>query len=72
MKFYFGYDVDNVLQVQDYVELNFSEDEFEMSKGYGDDCMNYLQLNVERKDEVRVNELLDLIECCDGEGNFEE
>lgn len=72
MKFYFGYDIDNVLQVQDYVELNFSEDEFEMEKGYGDDCMNYLQLNVERKDEVRVNELLDLIEGCDGEGKFEE
>ena len=72
MEFTFGYDVENILQVQDFVELNFTKDEYRMSRGYGDDVINFLKLYVEKTDDVRMNELWDLVECCDGEGKFEE
>ena len=54
--------------MQDYVELNYEKDYYKMSRGYGDDCINYLKLYTEEKDVV----LDELIEACDGEGKFEE
>jgi len=68
MEYTFGYDIENVLQVQDYVELNYEKDYYKMSRGYGDDCINYLKLYTEEQDVV----LDELIEACDGEGKFEE
>ena len=71
IEFYFGYDVENILQVQDYVELNYSKDDYRMSKGYGDDVINFLKIyNVEKYDNDE--ELKELIDCCEGEGSFYE
>ena len=71
IEFYFGYDMENILQVQDYVELNYSKDDYRMSKGYGDDVINFLKIyNVEKYDNDE--ELKELIECCEGEGCFYE
>jgi hypothetical protein len=67
-EFSFGYDVDNIQLVEEYVVNNYPNSQFRMSKGYGDDVMNYLKIY----DFKRDVELLDLIEACDGEGWFEE
>src|SRR6056300_206701 len=69
-EFFFGYDLENVHPVQEFVKANYDEDEYEMSIGYGDDVMNYLKVNVDLNDE-KGKKLLDMIEDCDGEGNFE-
>ena len=71
IEFYFGYDMENILQVQDYVEQNYSKDDYRMSKGYGDDVINFLKIyNVEKYDNDE--ELKELIDCCEGEGCFYE
>lgn len=67
-EFSFGYDVDNIQLVEEYVVNNYPPSQFRMSKGYGDDVMNYLKIYNFKRDV----ELLDLIEACDGEGWFEE
>jgi len=67
-EFSFGYDVDNIRLVEEYVVDNYPKSQFRMSKGYGDDVMNYLKIYNFKRDV----ELLDLIEACDGEGWFEE
>ena len=67
-EFSFGYDVDNIRLVEEYVVDNYPKSQFRMSKGYGDDVMNYLKIY----DFKRDVELLDLISACDGEGWFEE
>jgi len=71
IEFYFGYDVENILQVQDYVELNYSKEDYRMSGGYGDDVINFLKIyNVEKYDADE--QLKELIDCCEGEGCFYE
>ena len=64
----FGYDIDNIMEVEEYVWKNYSEEEFKMNVGRGDSVMNYLTIYREDDDEG----LNELIECCDGEGDFEE
>lgn len=63
----FGYDIDNIMEVEEYVWKNYSPDEFKMDVGKGDNVMNFLTI-YRGEDE----ELDGLIECCDGEGDFEE
>ena len=67
-EFSFGYDVDNIRLVEEYVVNNYPANQFRMSKGCGDDVMNYLKIYNFKRDV----ELLDLIEACDGAGWFEE
>ena len=67
-EFSFGYDVDNIQLVEEYVVNNYPANQFRMSKGYGDDVMNYLKI-YDFKRDVELNEL---ILACDGEGWFEE
>ena len=67
-KFYFGYDIDNVRRVEDYVKKNFSSTLFTLHKGYGDDVMNALDIYDEVDDVVLFN----LIKDCDGEGDYWE
>ena len=67
-EFSFGYDVDNIQLVEEYVVNNYPAKQFRMSKGYGDDAMNYLKIYNFKRDV----ELLELIEACDGAGWFEE
>ena len=63
----FGYDIDNIKEVEEYVWKNYSLDDINMSVGKGDNVMNHLTI-YRGKDE----ELDELIECCDGEGDYEE
>ena len=67
-EFSFGYDVDNIRLVEEYVVNNYPANQFRMSKGSGDDVMNYLKIYNFKRDY----ELLELIEACDGAGWFEE
>jgi hypothetical protein len=67
-EFSFGYDVDNIRLVEEYVVNNYPKNKFRMSKGCGDDVMNYLKIY----DFKRDYELNELILACDGEGWFEE
>jgi len=67
-EFSFGYDVDNIRLVEEYVVRNYPKNRFRMSRGYGDDVMNYLKIY----DFKRDYELNELILACDGEGWFEE
>ena len=70
-EFFFGYDLENVYPVQEFVKANYKEGEYEMSIGYGDEVMNHLKVNVDLDDE-RGRKLLYMIEDCDGEGNYDE
>lgn len=71
IEFYFGYDADNIKLVEEHVEHNYSKDDYRMSKGYGDDVINFLKIyNVEKYD--LDEELKELIDCCEGEGSFTE
>ena len=63
----FGYDIDNIKEVEEYVWKNYSPDEINMSVARGDDVMNHL--TIYREEDVELDKL---IECCDGEGDFEE
>ena len=67
-EFSFGYDVDNIRLVEEYVVRNYPKNRFRMSRGYGDDVMNYLKIY----DFKRDYELNELILACDGAGWFEE
>ena len=67
-EFSFGYDVDNIRLVEEYVVRNYPKSQFRMSKGCGDDVMNYLKIYNFKRDY----ELNELILACDGEGWFEE
>ena len=67
-EFSFGYDVHNIRLVEEYVVRNYPKNRFRMSRGYGDDVMNYLKIY----DFKRDYELNELILACDGEGWFEE
>ena len=71
IEFYFGYDIDNIKLVEEYVEQNYSKDDYRMSKGYGDDVINFLKIyDVDKYDND--DELKELIDCCEGEGSFYE
>lgn len=67
-EYYFGFDLDNIKLVEEYVKNNYSSTDYKMHIGYGDDVMNCLEI-VEKEND---KELLELIESCEGEGNFEE
>lgn len=67
-EYYFGFDLDNITLVQEYVKNNYSTTDYEMWIGYGDDVMNCLEIVVRENDK----ELLELIKGCDGEGDFKE
>jgi len=68
-KFYFGYDIDNVKKVEDYVKRKFHPSQYIIHKGYGDDVMNALDIKSFLKSNIGLNEL---INECDGEGDYWE
>ena len=63
----FGYDFDNVKDVQDYVINNYDEGDYNIHIAQGDDVMNFMTIH--RSIDVDLDRL---IECCDGEGEFVE
>ena len=40
----FGYDLENVIEVQMYVEQNYDEQDYNIHIGLGEDVMNYLTI----------------------------
>jgi len=64
----FGYDLDNVKEVQMYVQENYDEGDYNIHIARGDDVMNYMTIYRGKKDV----DLDGLIDCCDGEGEYEE
>ena len=84
-QFTFGYDVDNVTDVQEYLidtykvasnqpsVIGKEDDEnpdCKLQFAYGDDTMN--ALDIYNSALLQDEELMDLIEACIGEGNYEE
>ena len=63
----FGYDIDNVKDVQSYVIGNYDEGDYNIHIARGDDVMNHMTI-LRGQDE----ELDGLIDSCYGEGDFEE
>lgn len=63
----FGYDYDNVKDVQSYVIDNYDEGDYNIHIARGDDVMNYMTI-LRGEDE----ELDGLIDSCCGEGDYEE
>lgn len=63
----FGYDIDNVKDVQDHVMENYSADDYNIHVGGGDDVMNHMTLYRGEDKELDM-----LIECCEGAGDYEE
>lgn len=69
--YFFGFDLEEILQVQEYVTENYKEGvDFVMYIGMGDDCMNCLE--VLSNDMLQDSKLGELIVECDGEGEFNE
>ena len=69
--YYFGFDLENVEEVQAHLINNYKEDvDYIPYQGYGDDVMNAFEVKnqVLNKDKA----LLALISYCDGKGFFEE
>ena len=63
----FGYDIDNIKDVQRYVIDNYAKGDYNIHIARGDDVMNHLTI-LRGADE----ELDHLIDSCYGEGEFEE
>lgn len=62
--FLFGFDIDNIEKVMDYVKKNYKEDvDFKMWIGRGDDYMNCL--DVLNDVMLNDNDLIELIEDCE-------
>jgi len=71
-EFYFGFDVENIYEVMKYVKDNYVKgDDYEMSVGYGDDVMNYLEVKDGSK-LLKDEYFLGLVDFCDGGGEFDE
>lgn len=67
-EFTFGYDLEAIQDVEQYVKKNYSADEYEMFVGRGDDTMNALDISVKKGDK----QLIELIKECEGCGKFSE
>ena len=63
----FGYDIDNVRDVQVYVQDNYDEGDYNIHIAQGDDVMNHM--TIYRGEDQELDSLID---SCYGEGAFEE
>ena len=61
----FGYDLSNIERVMAHIEKEYEEDMYEMYVGMGDDVMNSLDVCFDISND---NDLMDLINACDGSG----
>lgn len=69
--FTFGYDLENVQEVGDYLIDNYEEGvDYEAHVGIGDDTMN--ALSIFNPELLQDSELIRLIHSCEGEGHYEE
>ena len=63
----FGYDIDNIKDVQYYVIDNYDEGDYNIHTARGDDVMN--SLTIYRGEDLDLDGLID---SCYGEGDYEE
>ena len=63
----FGYDIDNIKQVEKHVWKNYAPDQINMHVAFGDDVMNHMTIH--RADDHELDQLID---SCDGAGDFQE
>jgi len=70
-EYLFGFDLENVEAVETYVRANYKEDvDFIAHIGYGDNIINALEV---LNDELNKDEkFLELVNACDGKGEFDE
>jgi hypothetical protein len=68
--FSFGFDLEEVEVVMDYIKKNYKGDDYEMFIGRGDDVMNGLDIFSEKM--MNDEKLFDFIDMCDGGGGFDE
>lgn len=67
----FGYDLENIEEVQQYLENSYEEGvDYGISIGIGDDVMNGFE--VYNPEMLQDRQLLALIANCDGQGSFED
>ena len=66
--FYFGYDLENVEVVMNYVKENYGSSDYEMWIEIGCDVMNGLEVFNEKM--LEDEKLLSLIKGCVGEGEM--
>ena len=65
-EFYFGFDLENIERVMDYVEKNYGRKDYKMWIEIGGDVMNSLEVFNEKMLEDGM--LLELIKRCEGGG----
>ena len=65
-EFYFGFDLENIERVMDYVEKNYGSKDCKMWIEIGGDVMNSLEVFNEKM--LEDEKLLELIKGCEGEG----
>ncbi len=63
----FGYDIDNIKDVQMYVLDNYDAQDYNIHIARGDDVMNHMTIH-----RAADPELDSLIDSCYGEGDFED
>jgi hypothetical protein len=68
--FSFGFDLEEIGDVMDYVEKNYKGDDYEMFIERGDDVVN--GLDVFSEGMMNDEKLFELIDMCDGRGGFDE
>ena len=67
-EFYFGYDLENIERVMDYLKENYGSKDYEMWIEMGCDVMNGLELYNEKM--LEDEKLLELVRGCRGEGEM--
>ena len=76
--FYFGYDLENIKAVEEYLEEKYEDinpKPYEMIIARGEDVMNALRINPENTEimaDAESGELHTLINNCEGKGNYDE
>ena len=76
--FYFGYDLENIKAVEEYLEEKYEDinpKPYEMITARGEDAMNALKIDptdAEIVADAESGELRTLINNCNGQGNYDE
>jgi len=65
-EYHFGFDLDSIKLVQDYVKTNYSTEDYTIHIGYGDDVMNCLEIN-EKENDKELHELINVCENIFGD-----
>jgi len=65
-EFYFGYDLENIEKVMNYVEENYGSSDCKMWIEVGGDVMNMMEVFNEKM--LEDEKLLELINGCEGKG----